>query len=355
MNAVSKGGRTKNKTGRNDPCHCGSGKKYKLCHGRSHRESEVTPERQRKLIDDIMSAHNVSLSRRNSAPSEDSIYQDRYVVFLEILEFKETLYASLKDGRLLESVRHALEEDIGSKYINFLKREILAHNEHIPDPDIRLTSFSSFIVVSTNSAIPQTALFIYLFHMIAESMPQGIFFRGSCTRGLLHQRDNVVFGPGLVQAYQMTKQVKCLPRIVVDSGVFSSTFQNRPMLIAPGPNHRSRAATCIPVKFDESDGCLILNVIGFALARAVWEERYDIDCQRTGEKNIQRLPRYWRDWPNQFSRHVTERLLGYRNHADLLGRYIWLAEYFNADYFPLDLDINTDAHGSNYATKIEIT
>ena len=28
-----------NKIGRNDPCPCGSGKKYKYCHGKDNRDS----------------------------------------------------------------------------------------------------------------------------------------------------------------------------------------------------------------------------------------------------------------------------------------------------------------------------
>jgi preprotein translocase subunit SecA len=33
--------RDKPKIGRNDPCHCGSGKKYKKCHGRSGSEAQA--------------------------------------------------------------------------------------------------------------------------------------------------------------------------------------------------------------------------------------------------------------------------------------------------------------------------
>jgi hypothetical protein len=42
------------KIGRNDPCHCGSGKKYKFCHGPSDEQQEGELRKQRKAQDTLL-------------------------------------------------------------------------------------------------------------------------------------------------------------------------------------------------------------------------------------------------------------------------------------------------------------
>ncbi|MFC2049543.1 SEC-C metal-binding domain-containing protein [Chlamydiota bacterium] len=80
------------KVGRNDPCPCGSGKKYKNCHMLQEKETasaKYTPSGKRKFKAKVISAGDQSLSVFNrSAPTQQQIPAS--ASSLEKLKFRKT-------------------------------------------------------------------------------------------------------------------------------------------------------------------------------------------------------------------------------------------------------------------------
>jgi nitroreductase len=60
----------------------------------------------------------------------------------------------------------------------------------------------------------------------ANLAAKGIFLRGGVTRGLIYIDDELVFGPGLVRAYELENNVAKHPRVVVDENVVAGIAAN---------------------------------------------------------------------------------------------------------------------------------
>jgi tetratricopeptide (TPR) repeat protein len=95
--------------GRNDPCWCGSGKKYKKCHLASDEEAPPTPDRQRLLFDILEGAKKWQTNADIAAAKEQyfGMYSPHEIAETEAPAFFEWL---IRDFRSLSSGRTAVEE-----------------------------------------------------------------------------------------------------------------------------------------------------------------------------------------------------------------------------------------------------
>jgi hypothetical protein len=102
------------KPGRNDPCYCGSGKKYKNCHMLTEKEGNVakyTPAGKRKIKAKVLSAQDQSFTVFNrSTPIPQ---QTGDLPSLQRLKFKMTN----------QDFRHSVEEQIPSAYSSSTRYE----------------------------------------------------------------------------------------------------------------------------------------------------------------------------------------------------------------------------------------
>jgi hypothetical protein len=104
-----------------------------------------------------------------------------------------------------------------------------------PDPlftsaRIRFTKFSDTVIRSTPFSVRKPQKFIFELRHILHShialIPQGIIVRGAVTIGDVVQSWKVVYGKGLVRAYELESKKDSPPRIVIDSDVVAKLRLN---------------------------------------------------------------------------------------------------------------------------------
>ena len=144
------------------------------------------------------------------------LYEDRVVVFIDILGFKKLIESSIdKAGNEIP------EETKKIKYLLNLFSKIF--EEH-PDMETtkQVTQFSDSIVVSFHYTEPSQVFYTLLdiLHLHLELINLGYVVRGSVCFGKLHHTSTLVFGPGIVKAYEFETQSAIFPRIVIEPKVF---------------------------------------------------------------------------------------------------------------------------------------
>jgi hypothetical protein len=104
-----------------------------------------------------------------------------------------------------------------------------------PDPlfksaRVRFTKFSDTVIRSTPFSLRKPQKFIFELRHILHShialIPQGIIVRGAVTIGDVVQSWKVVYGKGLVWAYELESKKDSPPRIVIDSDVVAKLRLN---------------------------------------------------------------------------------------------------------------------------------
>jgi hypothetical protein len=137
-------------------------------------------------------------------------YSERYVAFLDILGFSEIVRGSTASQDKVAELVRTLEN------IAAAKQEFGGDIGIEPD-DFNAQSFSDCIVLSENASARG------LFHLLASVtvlsfnlLSKGIFTRGGIAKGQLHHSDKVVFGPAMLDAYNLESTIAVYPRILVD-------------------------------------------------------------------------------------------------------------------------------------------
>lgn len=140
-------------------------------------------------------------------------YENRFVLFLDILGFKKIIDSTIiKEKEVIEKTTFLIEtinEMIESS--TFTSKETTKN----------VTQFSDSIVVSfkENDTKEIPKLFQNLQRLIANLLKREILCRGAVSYGKLYHKDNLVFGPALVDAYETESQAALYPRIILDKSV----------------------------------------------------------------------------------------------------------------------------------------
>jgi hypothetical protein len=167
--------------------------------------------------------------RLQLARTAPSPYEDRYLAFIDILGWKELVYRSSSDPKAMGAISEAAEvismapgwaQEINDNFRNLAATEAgarVARESGEPfDSDIRATHFSDNFVLS--APVRQTSR-ICLPYVVASLVNRlthaGIYTRGSIVRGLIRHADHAIFGPALVDAYELERDVANYPRILV--------------------------------------------------------------------------------------------------------------------------------------------
>lgn len=137
-------------------------------------------------------------------------YNSSIITYVDILGFKNIVNQSktIEVHSILEKFRHFSkpDEEIAQEYeqsfINF------------SDCSVRITK----ILSKVNKTRPVGLLFYELLdvlHLQFELVNLGIFIRGGITIGYIYNQDNYIFGPGLIDAYELESITAKYPRIVI--------------------------------------------------------------------------------------------------------------------------------------------
>lgn len=141
----------------------------------------------------------------------------RVVAFVDILGFGEIITRMSSDASLYRDVLGAFSE------IQKMRKSIETHrNDKDNRPnDLQVTFFSDCIVIS--DLVDNTENVLMNAGLLAKNLlVLGFLCRGGVAIGWTHHKDNVVFGKGMLDAYELERQVAYYPRIVLQPQVFDN-------------------------------------------------------------------------------------------------------------------------------------
>lgn len=140
-------------------------------------------------------------------------YEERIVAFIDILGFSNIIKSTVSSERELNNLGAALT------YVHNYFNEIRAEYE---DPLIlQLSQFSDSIVISVEMkhSLEMTAIFKHLKMIQINLLYRNILLRGGIVKGKLIHTDDLLLGPGMINAYNLESKCALHPRIVIDPKV----------------------------------------------------------------------------------------------------------------------------------------
>jgi len=148
-------------------------------------------------------------------------YQDRIIAFIDVLGFKNHIHRSInkndneikKNTKKIYSLLIDAQKEYNDKKSNYTYNEIKSN--------IRCNHFSDSIVISCsiNEDSGVFHIFSYILFICVSALRKGFLFRGAITKGKLYHEDNLIFGPALVTAAIMEKELAVFPRIIIENNV----------------------------------------------------------------------------------------------------------------------------------------
>lgn len=142
-----------------------------------------------------------------------SKYEDRIIAFIDILGFSNIIKHTNISSQELNNLGSALN------YIHNYFNEVQGDYE---DPSVfQLSQFSDSIVISVSMkhSLEMTTIFKHLKNIQINLIQRNILLRGGIVKGKLIHTDDLLLGPGMINAYNLESKCALHPRIVIDPGV----------------------------------------------------------------------------------------------------------------------------------------
>jgi hypothetical protein len=151
-------------------------------------------------------------------------YENRIVLFLDILGFKKIIEKTVSNSDKVEV--EVVKETFF--LIQTIKEMVEDAHGNSKKSSRMISQFSDSIIVSFNvtdlKEIPR--LFYDLLRLISKLVARGMLCRGAISYGLLYHKDNLIFGPALVDAYETESQGSIYPRVILDKTVLDVMRMN---------------------------------------------------------------------------------------------------------------------------------
>jgi len=161
--------------------------------------------------------------------SDNIQYEERLIAFIDILGFKDIVRRSERSPRTLKLIYDSLSflkmRENSSKWdIQLIEIEEDAQKRNMAKFNITnrtfCSSFSDSIAVSVSydeDSINESfsTLVANLSFVGARLMTNGILFRGGITSGNIHAENGIIFGQGLIDAYELESKIARFPRILI--------------------------------------------------------------------------------------------------------------------------------------------
>lgn len=153
----------------------------------------------------------------------DSIYSTKIVAFIDILEFKDIIKKCKNESqkKLLFSIMEYIKDIKDHNYKGTLRQDEIGKE---------ITVFSDSIVISYDlNENLQGQVFCILMDIIQLQLDlagQGIILRGAVTMGEIYHKNEIVFGPAMVSAYELESKIAKYPRIIVDNQLLEYASMN---------------------------------------------------------------------------------------------------------------------------------
>ena len=156
-----------------------------------------------------------------------SKFQNRCIAFVDILGFSDIVERMSTDDRLFKTIQGELHNlDKLSLYFqkyrkeNIQKAKVLEQRGFLSltsPSDLQMTAFSDSYVIS--ELMPGWHVLAAVQGLGSRLLAQGILTRGGIVRGEAYHQKRIVFGPGVITAYKLERDVAKYPRILVDDKV----------------------------------------------------------------------------------------------------------------------------------------
>src|SRR5881394_1122419 len=145
------------------------------------------------------------------------VYSLHLISYIDILGFRE-LVAEKSPNFISKAIRRVIEATAPDaqilkrnreNYINF--SDLIVHTVPILSPANKKFREGLAFVEINSLALAQAAL-----------IGEGLLLRGALTIGEIERTYSVLFGPGLISAYELERHQAQFPRIVVDPNLFEA-------------------------------------------------------------------------------------------------------------------------------------
>jgi hypothetical protein len=142
------------------------------------------------------------------------IYEPRAVAFLDILGFSDMIVSGGAEREIAELF------EVLRKRAGEVERGISRAGR------MQFTAFSDSIVVSEDvmDGVGTHRIAGYAAYLTLELLARGFLVRGGLSTGDLYHRDGTVFGPALIDAYQLESKVALFPRLAVSAAFRESVL-----------------------------------------------------------------------------------------------------------------------------------
>lgn len=199
-------------------------------------------------------------------------YQERVIVFIDILGFREHIKKTVQDSEYFIKLRKTLN------FIAHIKKDNDAEEQRMGK---EITVFSDSIVISYPAEQKGSVFFLILdvVHIQLDMMQKGILMRGGLTVGKLCHNDNIVYGPAMVEAYELETSAAIYPRVVVSEKVLETAVFN----VSPQHTPEQELEWVIGMLDKDTDGQLYVDFLSQG------QEANDYDTYIDALTNIKKL------------------------------------------------------------------
>ena len=202
-----------------------------------------------------------------SSKTDTIKYEDRVVCFLDILGFGEKVRHTLKDNKSIitqnvDEITEALQA----------ARNVLDIDKKDYEGSTQITQFSDCIVISflTKDQSGVFYNFEYILWVLIELLKKGFIYRGGIVRGYLVHNNRLLFGPALIEAYELEKKTAIYPRVILHESIVSLAGRY------PAPHHdgSDEIAYIKELAAKDFDGMYYIDYFG-AVQKELDDPEYD--------------------------------------------------------------------------------
>jgi hypothetical protein len=150
-------------------------------------------------------------------------YEDRLIIYLDVLGFGSfvnyTSESRVNVSEKIDKIDSCLS--MINKFFRTNPKSLQLSNTK------KVTSFSDLIVVSVNTSEIEFLdhEIMEVFYLLINSIYKGFLLRGSIVYGKLIHTDEVIFGSGLIEAYERERTISKYPRVIIDSAIANDLIE----------------------------------------------------------------------------------------------------------------------------------
>lgn len=242
-------------------------------------------------------------------------YEQRAIVFMDILGFKNLVKMSESNSEYRNTLFNIM------KYFKFIEKNNYEGVLRGDEIGKEVTVFSDSIVISYDINLPGQVFYILLsiIHIQLELTKYRVFLRGGITIGDVYHKGNIVFGPGMVCAYELESQYAQFPRIIVDKKAIEYAYTHP----APQNGSEQELEYVLSLLKEDTDKKIYTDFLSQdeELDYPIYIKQILSNVRETIQDTLKSLDECIND-KNNNSRDI-------KNKLGVKDKYIWLKKYYN--------------------------